>query len=193
MSSPADPGSANCSRKPLAIWCRPPSRIFFSSAPLAGDDRFSDAHLPVWADHRGRFRYGIPGQRPARIQDCRRHARAGLRSHERRARRQSRYFEGHSRVRRLPLPCPERCAADRNPRLPVRANAGQPLPHRPASRHGKRVAAGWRVRARVQAWTRHRGDDGGVDSERSRAAPRSGAWVDSKSLNHRGHRVPQRI
>ncbi len=23
--------------------------------------RFTDAHLPVWADHRGRFRYGIPG------------------------------------------------------------------------------------------------------------------------------------
>lgn len=34
--------------------------IFFFGAP-AGDDRFSDAHLPVWADHRGRFRYGIPG------------------------------------------------------------------------------------------------------------------------------------
>jgi glycine/D-amino acid oxidase-like deaminating enzyme len=34
--------------------------VFFFGAP-AGDDRFSDAHLPVWADHRGRFRYGIPG------------------------------------------------------------------------------------------------------------------------------------
>ena len=34
--------------------------IFFFGTP-AGDDRFSDAHLPVWADHRGRFRYGIPG------------------------------------------------------------------------------------------------------------------------------------
>lgn len=34
--------------------------IFFLGTP-AGDDRFSDAHLPVWADHRGRFRYGIPG------------------------------------------------------------------------------------------------------------------------------------
>jgi sarcosine oxidase len=33
--------------------------FFFGSPP--GDDRFSDAHLPVWADHRGRFRYGIPG------------------------------------------------------------------------------------------------------------------------------------
>ncbi|HYM78666.1 MAG TPA: FAD-dependent oxidoreductase [Candidatus Dormibacteraeota bacterium] len=34
--------------------------VFFFGAP-AGEDRFSDQHLPVWADHRGRFRYGIPG------------------------------------------------------------------------------------------------------------------------------------
>ncbi len=34
--------------------------VFFFGAP-AGDDRFTDRHLPVWADHRGRFRYGIPG------------------------------------------------------------------------------------------------------------------------------------
>ena len=34
--------------------------VFFFGTP-AGDDRFSDAHLPVWGDHRGRFRYGIPG------------------------------------------------------------------------------------------------------------------------------------
>ena len=34
--------------------------IFFFGTP-PGDDRFSDARLPVWADHRGRFRYGIPG------------------------------------------------------------------------------------------------------------------------------------
>ena len=34
--------------------------VFFFGTP-ARDDRFSDAHLPVWADHRGRFRYGIPG------------------------------------------------------------------------------------------------------------------------------------
>ena len=34
--------------------------VFFFGPP-AGDARFSDAHMPVWADHRGRFRYGIPG------------------------------------------------------------------------------------------------------------------------------------
>jgi len=34
--------------------------VFFLGTP-PGDSRFSDAHLPVWADHRGRFRYGIPG------------------------------------------------------------------------------------------------------------------------------------
>ena len=34
--------------------------IFFFGTP-PGDDRFSDRHLPVWGDHCGRFRYGIPG------------------------------------------------------------------------------------------------------------------------------------
>src|SRR6202162_2201462 len=34
--------------------------VFFFGAP-AGDDRFSEAKLPVWADHRDRFIYGIPG------------------------------------------------------------------------------------------------------------------------------------
>jgi sarcosine oxidase len=34
--------------------------VFFFGAP-PGDDRFSDKHLPVWADHHGSFRYGIPG------------------------------------------------------------------------------------------------------------------------------------
>jgi len=34
--------------------------VFFFEAPT-GDNRFSEKHLPVWADHRGRFRYGIPG------------------------------------------------------------------------------------------------------------------------------------
>ena len=35
--------------------------VFFFGTP-AGDSRFDDAHLPVWADHRGPFRYGIPGK-----------------------------------------------------------------------------------------------------------------------------------
>lgn len=34
--------------------------VFFFGTP-AGDSRFSDGQTPVWADHRGRFRYGIPG------------------------------------------------------------------------------------------------------------------------------------
>jgi glycine/D-amino acid oxidase-like deaminating enzyme len=34
--------------------------IFFFGTP-AGDSRFTDAHLPVWGDHRDRFLYGIPG------------------------------------------------------------------------------------------------------------------------------------
>ena len=34
--------------------------VFFFGPP-AGDLRFDDSQLPVWADHRGRFMYGIPG------------------------------------------------------------------------------------------------------------------------------------
>ena len=34
--------------------------VFFFGTP-AGDARFDGKHLPVWADHRGRFTYGIPG------------------------------------------------------------------------------------------------------------------------------------
>ena len=34
--------------------------VFFFGSPAA-DPRFTDAHLPVWADRRDRFRYGIPG------------------------------------------------------------------------------------------------------------------------------------
>ena len=34
--------------------------VFFFGTP-AGDSRFNDDHMPVWADHHGRFRYGIPG------------------------------------------------------------------------------------------------------------------------------------
>jgi glycine/D-amino acid oxidase-like deaminating enzyme len=34
--------------------------VFFFGTP-AGDDRFTEAKLPVWADHRDKFIYGIPG------------------------------------------------------------------------------------------------------------------------------------
>lgn len=34
--------------------------VFFFGTP-AGDSRFDDQHMPVWADHREHFLYGIPG------------------------------------------------------------------------------------------------------------------------------------
>jgi len=34
--------------------------VFFFGTP-AGDTRFHDPNIPVWADHREKFRYGIPG------------------------------------------------------------------------------------------------------------------------------------
>jgi glycine/D-amino acid oxidase-like deaminating enzyme len=39
---------------------RPTKQDIFFFGPPAGDARFTDAHLPVWADHRDRFYYGIP-------------------------------------------------------------------------------------------------------------------------------------
>lgn len=37
--------------------------VFFFGTPAGHHgSNFTDAHLPVWADHRGRFRYGIPGR-----------------------------------------------------------------------------------------------------------------------------------
>jgi sarcosine oxidase len=42
--------------------------VFFFGTP-AGDARFSDEHLPVWGDHRGRFLYGIPGRRGFKVAD----------------------------------------------------------------------------------------------------------------------------
>ena len=35
--------------------------VFFFGPPARVGLYFTGAHLPVWADHRGRFRYGIPG------------------------------------------------------------------------------------------------------------------------------------
>jgi glycine/D-amino acid oxidase-like deaminating enzyme len=40
--------------------CVTKQEVFFFGPPQ-GDNRFDDAHLPVWADHRERFFYGIPG------------------------------------------------------------------------------------------------------------------------------------
>ena len=58
--------------------------VFFFGTP-AGDSRFSDGQMPVWADHRGTIPLRHSRQRPARFQDCRRYARPGFRSDLRRA------------------------------------------------------------------------------------------------------------
>ncbi len=51
--------------KTLGRVIRPTKQDVFFFGPPAGDSRFTDAHLPVWGDHGGRFIYGIPGS------DCR--------------------------------------------------------------------------------------------------------------------------
>jgi glycine/D-amino acid oxidase-like deaminating enzyme len=40
---------------------QPTKQDIFFFGPPAGDTRFTDAHLPVWGDHRNHFFYGIPG------------------------------------------------------------------------------------------------------------------------------------
>lgn len=40
---------------------KPTKQDIFFFGPPAGDFRFDSEHLPVWADHRDRFYYGIPG------------------------------------------------------------------------------------------------------------------------------------
>lgn len=35
--------------------------VFFFGPPSRQGPYFTDAHMPVWADHSGKFRYGIPG------------------------------------------------------------------------------------------------------------------------------------
>jgi glycine/D-amino acid oxidase-like deaminating enzyme len=45
----------------LGNWIKPTKQDIFFFGPPAGDSRFTDATLPVWGDHAGRFFYGIPG------------------------------------------------------------------------------------------------------------------------------------
>lgn len=40
---------------------QPNKQDVFFFGPPAGDNRFDDAHLPVWGDHHDHFYYGIPG------------------------------------------------------------------------------------------------------------------------------------
>ena len=44
----------------VGICVRSTKQDVFFFGPPAGDDRFSESKLPVWADHRERFIYGIP-------------------------------------------------------------------------------------------------------------------------------------
>lgn len=41
--------------------CSTKQDVFFFGPPARGAAFFTDAHLPVWADHRDHFYYGIPG------------------------------------------------------------------------------------------------------------------------------------
>ena len=188
-------GSESCSLKPSAIWCRPPSRTFSSLARLRGMIASATRICrcgPITADaFATEFRAATAaGSRSPTTRAAR------FRSHRWRARGQSRDSERHSRICRLPLPCPERCAAGRDSRLPVRADSGQSLHYRPASRDGKCVDRWRRLGARLQARSSDRGDDGRVDSRKTASRMRSGGWRRFKANQARHPEprfLPQRI
>ncbi len=144
--------------------------FFFGSPP--GDDRFSDRHLPVWADHRGRFRYGIPGndRRGFKIADDTRGAGFDPTNGERvvspETLRDIREYLGFRfpALKDAPLVETRVCQYEQTP--------DSSLHYRPASRNGKCVDRRRRLRARLQARPGDRGDDGGVDPKGERAGCR---------------------
>ena len=93
--------------------------VFFFGTP-AGDDRFSEAKLPVWADHRYRFIYGIPAAdgRGFKVADDTRGVEFDPTSGERIVSEDG--LEVSARLHCLPLSRHERRAASRDSRLPVR-------------------------------------------------------------------------
>ena len=54
-------GWVNCSRKAIGDRIRPTKQDMFFFGVPAGETGLDDHSLPVWAEHRDRFRYGIPG------------------------------------------------------------------------------------------------------------------------------------
>ena len=93
--------------------------VFFFGTP-AGDDRFSEKKLPVWADHREKFMYGIPGNqgRGFKVADDTRGPEFDPTSGERKP-----SAEGLRAIREyiaLSLSRAQRCSAARIARLPVR-------------------------------------------------------------------------
>ena len=142
--------------------------IFFFGTP-AGDDRFSDAHLPVWGDHRGRFLYGIPGsdRRGFKIADDTRGPAFDPTNGERvvspETLRDIREYVGFRfpALKDAPLVETRVCQYEQTP------DSHFIVDRHPAA--AERLAARRRVGARVQARAGGGGDDGGADLEGPRA------------------------
>ena len=97
---------------------RPTRQEVFFFGPPAGDQRFDETRLPVWADHRDKFMYGIPGTqgRGFKIADDTRGPEFDPTSGDRTI---SRGAEVGSRLYRLPLSRAQRRAASGIACLPV--------------------------------------------------------------------------
>ena len=144
--------------------------IFFFGPPVR-DSRFTDAHMPVWGDHLSvehgnRFFYGIPGsdRRGFKVADDTRGKAFDPTSGERVV--SSGHAEASARVSRLSISRNERCSADRDASLPVRADSRQSLYRGSTSANGECVAGGRRLGTWIQAWAGVGRKNGRLDSER---------------------------
>ena len=92
--------------------------VFFFGTP-AGDQRFDETKLPVWADHRDKFMYGIPGNqgRGFKIADDTRGPEFDPTSGDRTVSAEG--LKVGPRLYRVPLSRAERRAAAGVARLPV--------------------------------------------------------------------------
>ncbi len=136
--------------------------VFFFGTPT-GDSRFTDQHMPVWADHRGRFRYGIPGsdRRGFKIADDTRGPDFDPTNGERVVSPETLKDIREYVAFRFP-------ALKNAPLLETRVCQYEQTPdsHFIVDRHPserKCVAPRRRLGSRVQAWSGNRRDDGGID------------------------------
>src|SRR6266566_914366 len=122
--------------------------VFFFGTP-PGDRRFTEEALPVWADHGTRFMYGIPGNewRGFKVADDTRGPVIDPTTESRRP-------PNRARLSRLPVPRPEKRAAARVARLPVRTVARRAFHHRSAPAGVERVARGRGIGAWLQTRSR---------------------------------------
>jgi sarcosine oxidase len=139
--------------------------VFFFGTP-AGDPRYDEGNVPVWADHSEHFMYGIPGNqgRGFKMADDTRGPEFDPTSGQRLV--SDDRMAAARRYLAYRFPRNERCAADRDSRLPVR-KYNRPQFHRRSPSWQRACVDGWRrFGPRIQAWSSPGRDGGEARSER---------------------------